>query len=198
MDKKLQTIETYNKSAKQLADKFDSLGARTLDIEEVFALIKKPNPKVLEIGCGNGRDAIEILRHTEDYLGVDISEELIRLAQQKIPHGKFVAADIESFKFPKNLDVIFSFASLIHVHREAFGSILKNARAALNPSGIFRISLKYNPEYREVTKEDEFGIRTYYYYSDEDIRDLAKGFSIMKNAINNSRGQKWLEVLLQS
>lgn len=58
MDKKNQTILTYNESATSLAKKFDELGARISDIEEAFALIQKDNPFVLEIGCGNGRDAV--------------------------------------------------------------------------------------------------------------------------------------------
>ena len=89
MNKKLQTIETYNKSAKQLADKFDSLGTYAVDIEEVFDLVKKANPKVLEIGCANGRDALEILKRTNDYIGIDIAEQLIDIARRKIPRAKF-------------------------------------------------------------------------------------------------------------
>jgi hypothetical protein len=57
MDKKTQTIYTYNESAEALALKFDSLGARIDDIKETFLLTEKKNPKVIEIGCCNGRDA---------------------------------------------------------------------------------------------------------------------------------------------
>ena len=69
MDKKTQTINTYDNSAEALAKKFDERGARILDIEETLSFIKTDNPHVFEIGCGNGRDALEILKRTNNYLG---------------------------------------------------------------------------------------------------------------------------------
>lgn len=97
MDKKVQTIDTYNKSAQALARKFNDLGVRISDIEEVFNLLNKENSKVIEIGCGNGRDAEEIIKHTNDYLGLDISEELIKLAQEKVPQGNFFSCRCDFF-----------------------------------------------------------------------------------------------------
>jgi len=197
MDKKAQTIDTYNTSAQSLAKKFDELGVRLNDIEEVFSLVEKSNPTVLEIGCGNGRDAEEIVRRTTNYLGIDISEQLIELARKKVPKGVFEVADIEHFIFPKNNDAIFAFASLIHVPMESLRQIMSNALSALNDKGIFRLSMKYSDEYKETTKEDEFGIRTYYLYSREDIEILADGFVIIKNEQSHLRGQEWLEVTLR-
>lgn len=196
MDKKAETIATYNHSAKALADKFDHLGARVSDIEETFALVKKQNPKVVEIGCGNGRDAAEILKRTNDYLGTDISEELIKLAGEKVPQGKFEVVDITVFSFPNNLDIVFAFASLIHLNKEDFAVVLDKIFDALNPGGAVRISLKHSDVYKEVTKEDEFGVRTYYHYSQEDVAELAKKFTFIKNELSDLRGQKWLEILL--
>jgi SAM-dependent methyltransferase len=197
MDKKNQTIDTYNQSAVSLAEKFDGLGVRVSDIEETFALIQKDNPFVLEIGCGNGRDAVEIIKYTGNYLGVDISEKLIELAKQKVPTANFQVADIEDFVFPNGLDIVFSFASLIHTPKEVLAIILKRLQTALNKNGIMRLSIKYAETYREITKEDEFGIRTYYLYSQEDIEEMASDFKFIKNKLNNLRGQKWLEIILQ-
>ena len=197
MDKKVQTVETYNKSAKALADKFDTLGARISDIEETFALVKKENPKVLEIGCGNGRDAAEVLKRTNYYLGVDISKELIRLAKEKVPGADFEVADIASFVFPKALDIVFAFASLIHVTKEEFVDILEKLYDSINTGGVIRISLKCSPVYKEVTEDGDFGVRTYHYYSEQDIQELAKDFSILKSEVLERGGVTWLEVILQ-
>ena len=197
MDKKNQTVHTYNQSATSLAKKFDELGMRVGDIEETFALIQKDNPFVLEIGCGNGRDAAEITKRTNNYLGIDISEKLIELAKQKVPHANFQVADIETFILPSDLDMVFAFASLIHASKEALARILTEVRIALNENGVVRLSMKYGDTYSETTKEDEFGIRTYYLYSQEDIEEAASGFRIIKSELNDLRGQMWLEVILQ-
>ena len=68
MKKKQQTIETYNATAENMAKKFSDIGTRVEDIIQVFSYIQKDIPKVVEIGCGNGRDASEILKHTPNYL----------------------------------------------------------------------------------------------------------------------------------
>ncbi len=196
-NKKEQTIESYNKNAQALAKKFDSLGARTKDIEETFLLTKKDNPNVLEVGCGNGRDASEIIKHTNKYLGIDISEKLIGIAQQKLPQTQFQMADIENYDFPQNLDIIFAFASLIHVPKESLKKILSDAFLSLNENGIIRLSMKYADAYAEITKEDEFGVRTYYLYSKEDIIELANGFKIIKNDLHDLKEQKWLEIIFK-
>jgi SAM-dependent methyltransferase len=197
MDKKNQTIHTYNESSASLAKKFDQLGARIDDIAETFSLTRKENPFVLEIGCGNGRDAAEIARRTNHYLGIDISEKLIELAKQKVPSANFQVADIETFIFPYGLDMVFAFASLIHVPKEALVKILIEARAALNEDGVMRLSMKYADVYTETTKEDEFGTRTYYLYSKGDIEKATLGFKIIKSELNDLRGQMWLEIILQ-
>ncbi len=152
MDNKTQTIDTYNESAQSLAEKFDSLGARVDDINGTFVLIQKDNPMVLEIGCGNARDAEEVLKHTNNYLGVDVSAKLIELAKQKVPNGHFIIADAEEYILPTDLDIVFAFASLIHVPKESLQKICKAILASLNQGGAFRLSLKYAEEYMESTK----------------------------------------------
>ncbi len=82
MDLKKQTIETYNKSVPALAKKFANFGPCIEDINRGFSCISKSNPNVLEIGCGYGREAKEILRLTDRYLGVDISETMIEMAKE--------------------------------------------------------------------------------------------------------------------
>ncbi len=196
MDNKNQTTNTYNESAVSLAKKFDELGARVSDIEETFSLISTENPFVLEIGCGNGRDAEEIIKRTDFYLGIDISERLVELAKQKVPKANFQIADIETFKFPKDLDIIFAFASLIHVQKEQLANVLARARTAFSENGVFRLSMKYADVYTETTREDEFGVRTYYLYSKQDIEKLASGFRVLKSELFEIRGQMWLEIIL--
>lgn len=68
MDNKQQTIDTYNATAERMAEKFNTIGARANDIKQTFEYIQKTSPRVVEIGCGNGRDATEILKYTSDYL----------------------------------------------------------------------------------------------------------------------------------
>jgi SAM-dependent methyltransferase len=197
MSFKQQMIDTYNQRAQAFADKFDEIGARVEDIEDVFSVLKQENPIVLEIGCGNGRDAAEIVKRTSHYLGIDISEKLIELARIKVPTAKFTVADIESYTPPATLDAVFAFASLLHVNRVNLRAVLETLRTYLSSQGLIRISLKYAPSYQEKLQTDGFGQRIFYLYSSQDIEELGQGFTILKNDIVTMQGQTWLEVLLQ-
>ena len=197
MDKKQQTIESYNKSAKALATKFNDIGARVDDIKRGFSYINKKDPKILEIGCGNGREAKEIVKRTSDYSGIDISEKLIEIARRENPDSKFEVADTENYIFPKGIDIIFAFASLLHSDKSKIKKIFDLACEALNKEGIFYLSLKYG-NYQELTKEDEFGTRTYYFYTPELIKELTGDkYKGIYEDIQDFKGQKWFTIILQ-
>lgn len=174
MSGKSETVATYDKSARALASYFAGIGARSADIELAFSLAEnQDNPKVLEIGCGDGRDAIEILKYTNDYTGMDISEGMLEVASEKLPGVIFHKADIAEYIFPENIDVIFSFASLLHSDIEEIRAVLDRAYDALAPGGVFYISLKYMSKYTEKIKEDKYGRRLFYFYSPDEIKELA-------------------------
>lgn len=197
-DEKKQTIETYNRSATAHAEKFNEIGARIKDIKKTFSYIKKLNPKTIEIGCGNGRDAKEIVNYTNDYLGIDLSEEMLKLAQQNNPEVKFKLADFETYRFPNKVDIVFAFASILHSNREYVKDILKKAHKALHSGGVFFISSKYGPYHKEIIDKESHGPKTYYFYSPEEIKKLSPpGLKIVYQEIQNFRGIKWFNVILQ-
>ena len=129
--------------------------------------------RVLEIGCGDGRDAKEIIQRAAWYLGMDVSDNLLTIARKVCPEAQFVQDDITKFTFPDNIDIIFSFASLLHVNKYEMKQILGKAYKALNPGGVFYISLKYLPLYTEKVQEDRFGKRQFFFYTPELIMQLA-------------------------
>lgn len=196
MDLKKQTIETYNESVGALAKKFANFGPRVKDVKRGFSYVQKGNPSVLEIGCGYGREAGEILKLTDQYLGIDISGEMIKMARGKVPNGNFTVADIEDYIFPKHLDIIFSFASLLHSDKEHLQSILNRAYEALNQGGIFYISSKYDKYHSEV-QNDEFGTRVYYYYTPDDIKKLDTRYTVVWEDKHEHGGQNWFTIILK-
>lgn len=197
MNKKLETIKSYNKGAKILARKFNEIGPRTKDVEQGISFTNKKNPKVLEIGCGNGRDAKEILKFTNDYIGVDISEKMINLAKEYTSEGRFQTADIEEYEFPQNVDIIFAFASLLHFDKKSLNKIFNKAYDSLSNNGIFYISLKFGT-HQEKVKIDEFGSRFFYLYTEKDIKELIKDkYNILLTNKQNLKGVEWLTIVLK-
>ncbi len=197
MDKKAQSIETYNKNSKLFIEKFNKYGARIDDIKRAFSYINKTNPKIVELGCGNGREAKEIVKHTDDYIGIDLSEKFTEEAKKELPSINFLLANFEEYIFPQEVDIIFAFASLIHTNETSFKNILEKVYSALNKDGIFYISLKHG-EYKEVTKKVYLGTITDYLYTLEKVSEMAGNkYKIIYNNTYDLRNQKWLDMILQ-
>lgn len=201
MNSKQKTIDTYNKSAKELAKYFRGIGSREKDIDLAIELAGKPeNPIILEIGCGDGRDAKEIIKRTNKYTGFDISEKLIDLARQYVPKGNFAVADATTYEYPDNLDVVFAFASLLHLGKKDVSLVLKKVCNALKPGGIFFISLKLTDSYRKELKKDKYGTRMFYFYNPELIAELAgDGYEVANTGggfvtVGNTQ---WFEIALR-
>lgn len=191
------TVATYNLAADSYSEKFAGIGARTGDIKKAFETCGKENPKVLELGCGDGRDAGEICRLTNNYKGIDISDALIAIAKKKLPELDFEVANMEAFDFTEPVDIIFAFASLLHVDKDHFKVILDKAHEALSDGGVFYISVKYGPYKGAQVVTDQHGDRTFYFYEESDIRELATKYAIVETRKVSIGSTPWLDVMLQ-
>ena len=102
---------------------------------------------VLEIGCGVGTDGIEFARNGANYIGVDLTEKSVELAQERfqlwgIP-GRFEVANAEA-RLPlpdESIDHIYSFG-VIH-HSPAPEKIVDEMYRVLRKRGTFTVML-YN------------------------------------------------------
>ena len=193
-----RTIDTYDRGASYYSKKFTGIGSRVKDIERAFVYVNKQFPTTLELGCGDGRDAKEICKRTNRYIGIDASKQLLNVARKRVSRATFYVADIESYEFESGIDVVFAFASLLHVPRGKLKDVFKRAHKALNKGGIFYISTKegiYNDGGAVVT--DENWDRVFYLYSESDLRDLSCGYTVQY--INRQiRGKtKWLTFVIK-
>lgn len=169
-----RTVKVYDDSAQGLSDYFQGIGSRTEDIDRAFQLAQSHYPpNVVEIGCGDGRDAEEIVKRTSSYVGFDPSVGMLQLARTRVPKGLFEQADALSFSYPKDTDIIFAFASLLHLPKEDVKSVFEKAHTALKDGGIFYISLKERDAYEKEFRPDQFGERLFYYYNVPFIEKLA-------------------------
>lgn len=194
-----KTVSTYDNSAIDLAEKFQGIGPRVYDIDLALKIASsKENSRVVEIGCGDGRDAEEILKRVDYYEGFDPSGGMLEIARKRSPHASFVQADALSYVYPENVDVIFAFASLLHVDKKGVESVLKKASQSLRIGGIFYISLKERPEYTAEVQNDEYGERMFYYYNIELINRLAGNLFVAEHEARQKIGNTdWFTVALK-
>lgn len=113
--------------------------------EFVFSLLGSlAGKRILDVGCGEGQDAILLARLGGHVTGVDISEGAIRLARQRFSvngqHGEFYACAVEDLPRTVNgFDVVFVEALLHHVLHD-LESILRSLGSRLQPGGIIIMS----------------------------------------------------------
>jgi len=192
-----KTIKSYDKFAKELAGKFDTIGVRVKDVQNAFSYVKKENPRVLELGCANGRDVQEILKHTKNYIGVDGSKELIKIAREKLPQTKFIVNVFDKLEFPnQNFDIIFDFASLMHLDKKELTKILKEIYYWLDDDGVLLLSMKEGKYLQFLSRG--FGERVQYNYRSDDIILITKdNYKMLNIEKMNTNDQDWFTMILQ-
>lgn len=110
--------------------------------------------KALEIGCGPGRLMRPLSSNFEEIHGIDISDEMIRLAAEKLrgvenayPHHTD-KSDLSDFG-DESFDFVYSYAVFQHIpSREVVLGYLAEARRVLKPGGIFRCQINGLPASR--------------------------------------------------
>jgi len=207
IDKNKKTVEAYDKNPQFYAEKFDSYGMRIEDVDRALKLNESGSTKVLELGCGSGRDAQYIISKVgkENYLGTDASEGLIELCRKNVPQGTFHVKDMREVSLQiggqayetETFGVIFAFASVLHVNREELADLVEKCHKWLKIGGILYISTKYG-EYKEEKITNLGDEKFYYFYRPEDIEKMIpyKFFMVYKN-VQDIRGQSWFEVALR-
>ncbi len=114
----LKTRDDYNLIAEQFAStrKYNWIEVtETLnDILQKFP--KNKTLKVLDIGCGAGRVSEMFIDREIEYYGIDISEELIRIAKKKYPKAHFLVGDATNLPYQSDtFNIVVSIATIHHI-----------------------------------------------------------------------------------
>jgi alkylated DNA repair protein alkB family protein 8 len=145
-----KTREDYN----QIASRFSLTRERLWP--ELLPLVRhiKPNDKVLDLGCGNGR-LIEAIKDLPiEYTGLDISDKLISLAQErfenlektgqlKIKNYRLLVGNALDLPFENaSFDKIFSIAALHQIPSTEYRlQFLKEAKRVLKKDGLLVLTV---------------------------------------------------------
>ena len=193
MDK---TIEYYNQNADMFAQ-----GTRLVDftvVQERFRKMLPVGSRILDFGCGSGRDTKYFLEKGYRVEATDGSSELCKLA------SAFTGIEVKEILF-QDLDAsgkyegIWACSSILHLSKKELLPVIRKMCDALKNNGVIYTSFKYG---------DFEGERNGRYFTDftEDtfdkfikvIQELTIEEEWITSDVRPGRGEeKWLNLILR-
>lgn len=115
----------------------------------------RKNMRVLELGCGAGRWALRIAPFVNKVVGVDFSEEMIKLAREKqrelgLQNVEFCVSAIQDVHSETTFDLVYLSGLTQHVTDSQLRQTLGNMQTMLASNGILIDRTSVNTGAREV------------------------------------------------
>ena len=202
------TIATYNRIASQY-DKSHHGPKFWLKEFKIFQRLIK-GKKIIDVGCGAGRDAVLFVKNKFNYTGIDAAKGMLKIAKSRVRKGRFLLLDfykLDSLR-GQSFDGFWAAASLLHVPKKNVGKVLANIKALMNRNGIGFISVKKRGQAglnEGVLKKQKYGgIQRYFsFYTNREFKKILEGsgYKIIKAVVKRERDRedtKWLCYFVKS
>ncbi|MCT7464890.1 class I SAM-dependent methyltransferase [Aliarcobacter cryaerophilus] len=197
------TLNYYEINYKNLSIKYEN--ADVNEIQNILFKTFEKKSKLLEIGCGSGRDASFMTSNGFDVIGIDGSKNMIDEAKKNHPKlstklfNKTLPNDLT---FDTKFDGIYSIATLMHLTKDDLKKTILKIYDLLNPSGKILISVSLFRDDLDEHGFDKDG-RYFLILNFEEWISIFKniGFNILEIKTNkdglNRTGIEWLTVVAQ-
>lgn len=190
-------IKTYNKIAK-IYSKYTFHKISQYQLNKFISMLPK-EAKVLDAGCGSGRDAQYFKDYKLDVIGIDAAEKMVEEAKKNVKGVKFKHMNMMDMNFKdKSFDGIWAAASLLNNERADLPKILGELKRVLKDEGSFYVSVKEG-EGEEIVKDEKYNNepRPVVYYKQVEIEEELKkaGFKVVYSSISESKDKtRWIDV----
>ena len=133
------TIAYYNENAAAFVE--GTLDADMSYVRDLFLRYVKVGGRILDAGCGSGRDSLSFMDAGYEVDAFDASKEICRLASERL--GFTVTCKrFEDLEGEEEYDGIWCCASLLHVRTDDLLDVMNRLRRLLKPEGVIYISFK--------------------------------------------------------
>lgn len=194
MDEK--TIAYYDKNAEYFVQ--GTQNVEFTKVQDHFLALLPHNGRILDFGCGSGRDTKYFLNKGFQTDAIDGSVELCKLASEyteiDVKHmlfSEFDACDL--------YDGIWACASILHLPKEELKNIFLKMICALKDRGYIYTSFKYGDfeGYRNERYFTDFTETTFRQFIGEIPGIKIKECWVSDDVRPDRNGEKWLNIILQ-
>ena len=191
-----ETIAYYDQNATVFVE--STVNADITKLYRSFEEFLNPGARILDLGCGSGRDSKYFVRHGYDVVAVDPSQAMCEQTRSYacVPVYKLKA---EEMQFSDEFDAVWACASLLHISRDNQIPVFRRIMNALKNDGIIYCSWKYGDknrlmDNRQFTDMNEALLQKLIY----DIRELdVLRIWITRDVRKEKSKEKWLNALLR-
>lgn len=193
--------ESYDKYAKLYSENtFHKLWQFLLN--QFISFIPK-NSKILDAGCGCGRDTLYFSEEGYEVIGIDIAEELLKQAKTRTKLDKFQKMDFLNLEFPEeSFNGIWCHAAITVIPKDKIPTAIKEFNKILKKNGVLYMNIKKGHGQELVRKQNyENAPFLYTYLTKQEVRDLlqSNGFEILSiESIelpdSDNKNIDWIEV----
>ncbi len=133
------TLEYYNQNAASFAR--STVNVEFSQMQDRFCSRLEPGARILDFGCGSGRDAKAFIDAGFEVTAIDGSAELCKIASE------LIGAPVKQMLFQEldevgAYDGIWACSSILHLTREELPGVLRRMERALVDDGIIYTSFK--------------------------------------------------------
>jgi SAM-dependent methyltransferase len=173
-----------------------------LDVERLYARflpLLSPGARILDAGCGSGRDTKAFVARGYAVTALDATPEMAALAEQ-FSGQKVRVLRFQEMDYTEAFDGIWACASLLHVPLAELPTVFERFIAALKPNGYWYMSFKAGDG------EKQRGIRQFTDFNEDSLRAFVGGFEQLRlvtigtsddtRAAGNEQ-ERWVSAIVQ-
>src|SRR5829696_2513263 len=134
------TVAYYEANAERFVE--DTFEVDMRPLYAPFLTLLPAGARVLDAGCGPGRDSLAFVARGHEVTAFDASEAMARLASRRtgLP---VLRLSFDRVGFEVGFDGVWACASLLHVPRRDMPGVLHRLARALEPHGVLYASFRH-------------------------------------------------------
>ncbi len=132
-------MANYNEFAKFYDSAVGDISKKVVFLKSLVGKHIPDAENVLEIACGTGSILKGLSKDFKEIAGLDLSPEMVKVAQQKLPTADIRVGDMIDFSFDKSFDVVLCiFDSINHLLLwEQWQAVFNKVHTHLKTGGVF-------------------------------------------------------------
>ena len=191
----MNTLDYYNKNSEEYFN--STLNVDMTNTYKPFLKLVPKGGKILDLGCGSGRDSMNFMKLGYEVIAVDGAKKLAKKASVLL--GKeVIVSTFEELELKEKFHGIWACASLLHIKREDLKTVLNNLYNNLDDNGVFYMSFKYGEKEYVDDKNRYFNCFTdesIISFINENTKYNILGLYITEDKLGRVNEVKWVNLI---